>query len=83
MFAYGQTGSGKTFTMQGPDIDNPELRGILPRIVDHIFSEIMKAPSTIEFTVSVSYLEIYMEKIRDLLERTECLVAIVFAFSLT
>ena len=30
IFAYGQTGSGKTFTMQGPDIENIEMQGIVP-----------------------------------------------------
>ncbi|KAI9593739.1 P-loop containing nucleoside triphosphate hydrolase protein, partial [Syncephalis fuscata] len=30
VFAYGQTGSGKTFTMMGADIDNEELRGVVP-----------------------------------------------------
>ncbi|KAF9357105.1 hypothetical protein BGX34_009598 [Mortierella sp. NVP85] len=67
VFAYGQTGSGKTFTMMGPSIDDEETKGIIPRIVDRIFSSILAAPSTTEFTVTVSYLEIYMEKIRDLL----------------
>ncbi|KAG0238950.1 hypothetical protein BGX31_003141 [Mortierella sp. GBA43] len=67
VFAYGQTGSGKTFTMMGPSIDDEETKGIIPRIVDRIFSSILAAPSTTEFTVKVSYMEIYMEKIRDLL----------------
>ncbi|KAF9973097.1 hypothetical protein BGZ65_009443, partial [Modicella reniformis] len=67
VFAYGQTGSGKTFTMMGPSIDDEETKGIIPRIVDRIFSSILTAPSTTEFTVKVSYMEIYMEKIRDLL----------------
>ena len=31
VFAYGQSGSGKTFTMFGPDIGNPELKGVIPR----------------------------------------------------
>jgi kinesin family protein 15 len=42
IFAYGQTGSGKTFTIQGPNAldENPdsELRGILPRCFEHLFS---------------------------------------------
>ncbi|KAI8142851.1 kinesin heavy chain [Fennellomyces sp. T-0311] len=67
VFAYGQTGSGKTFTMMGADIDDEKTKGITPRIVEQIFASIMAAPSNIEFTVKVSYMEIYMEKVRDLL----------------
>jgi len=66
IFAYGQTGSGKTFTMQGPDIENQELKGIIPRIVEAIFLKVEDAPETVEFTVRASLVEIYMEKIRDL-----------------
>lgn len=67
VFAYGQTGSGKTFTMMGADIDNEELKGIIPRIIEQIFRSIIESPANMEFTVKVSYMEIYMEKIRDLL----------------
>lgn len=66
IFAYGQTSSGKTHTMAGPDIGGEE-RGIIPRIIDNIFSYIEIAPESFEFTVRMSYFEIYMEKIRDLL----------------
>ncbi|KAK9452750.1 P-loop containing nucleoside triphosphate hydrolase protein [Dipodascopsis uninucleata] len=66
VFAYGQTGSGKTYTMMGPDINSPD-RGIIPRIVQQIFDSIMQSPPEIEYTVRVSYMEIYMEKIKDLL----------------
>ncbi|EST09007.1 Kinesin, motor domain protein [Kalmanozyma brasiliensis GHG001] len=67
IFAYGQTGSGKTFTMMGADIDNDNLKGIVPRITEQIFENIMASPPHLEYLVKVSYLEIYMEKIRDLL----------------
>ncbi|KAK9768044.1 hypothetical protein K7432_001631 [Basidiobolus ranarum] len=66
VFAYGQTGSGKTHTMMG-DMESEEFKGIIPRIVETIFKSIHNSPSTIEYTVKVSYMEIYMEKIRDLL----------------
>lgn len=66
IFAYGQTSSGKTHTMEGPDMDGND-RGIIPRIVQNIFQYIELAPDTLEFTVRVSYFEIYMERIRDLL----------------
>ena len=51
----------------GSDIDDDEGRGVIPRIVEQIFTNIMSSPSTIEYTVRVSYMEIYMERIRDLL----------------
>jgi kinesin family protein 5 len=66
-FAYGQTGSGKTFTMMGADIDNHELKGIIPRITEQIFQSIVESDAHIEYMVKVSYMEIYLERIRDLL----------------
>ncbi|TPX67783.1 hypothetical protein CcCBS67573_g07417 [Chytriomyces confervae] len=66
IFAYGQTGSGKTHTMMG-DMESDEWKGLTPRLVETIFSTIFNAPSNLEFTVKVSYMEVYMEKIRDLL----------------
>ena len=68
VFAYGQTGSGKTFTMQGPDIDDYEMQGIIPRMVRTIFNRIDNSSENIEFTVKVSMAEIYMERIKDLLD---------------
>lgn len=67
VFAYGQTGAGKSYTMMGGDIDNEESRGIIPRIVAQIFESILSSPGNIEYTVRVSYMEIYMERVRDLL----------------
>ncbi|KAL8655185.1 MAG: hypothetical protein Q9226_003145 [Calogaya cf. arnoldii] len=67
VFAYGQTGAGKSYTMMGADIDHEEQRGIIPRIVEQMFASILRSPGNIEYTVRVSYMEIYMEKIRDLL----------------
>ncbi|KAL9614019.1 MAG: hypothetical protein Q9167_001499 [Letrouitia subvulpina] len=67
VFAYGQTGAGKSYTMMGSDIDDNEQRGIIPRIVEQMFTSIMRSPGNIEYTVRVSYMEIYMERIRDLL----------------
>src|SRR6195952_3273084 len=67
VFAYGQTGAGKSYTMMGSDIDNDEGRGVIPRIVEQIFTSILSSPGNIEYTVRVSYMEIYMERIRDLL----------------
>ncbi|KAI8640730.1 P-loop containing nucleoside triphosphate hydrolase protein [Parasitella parasitica] len=62
VFAYGQTASGKTFTMMG----NEAEPGVIPRSVDNVFDFIKKA-ITREFLLRVSYLEIYNETIKDLL----------------
>ena len=67
IFAYGQTGSGKSFTMEGVRSD-PELSGLIPRMFDYLFDLISKADEEVEFTIKCSYLEIYMEKIMDLLD---------------
>ncbi|KAK7014832.1 kinesin heavy chain [Favolaschia claudopus] len=66
VFAYGQTGSGKTFSMMG-DMNSDELKGITPRITEHIFQSIVESDAHLEYLVKVSYMEIYLEKIRDLL----------------
>jgi kinesin family protein 5 len=65
IFAYGQTGSGKTHTMMGV-VENEELRGIIPRVVQAIFSA-LEGSVLVQYTVKVSYVEIYNEKIQDLL----------------
>lgn len=67
IFAYGQTSSGKTHTMQGI-IDSEEKKGVVPRMVEYLFEKIGSSEEDIEFTVKCSILEIYMEKIRDLLD---------------
>jgi len=68
VLAYGQTGSGKTYTMLGPSFDSEEDRGVIPRMVNQVFDIIGDAPEEIEFQVKVSMIEIYREKIRDLLD---------------
>ena len=65
VFAYGMTGTGKTFSMQGTR-DSP---GVIPLAVSDIFSYIRETPDR-EFLLRVSYLEIYNEKIHDLLSPT-------------
>uniref|UniRef100_A0A2M3ZFY2 Kinesin-like protein n=1 Tax=Anopheles braziliensis TaxID=58242 RepID=A0A2M3ZFY2_9DIPT len=67
IFAYGQTSSGKTHTMEGV-IGDPAKQGIIPRIVNDIFNHIFTMEMNIEFHIKVSYYEIYMDKIRDLLD---------------
>ncbi|KAJ4461592.1 putative Kinesin-II 95 kDa subunit [Paratrimastix pyriformis] len=66
VFAYGQTGTGKTFTMEGVP-EPPELRGVIPNAFNHIFEQISLIADR-QFMVRASFLEIYNEKIRDLLE---------------
>lgn len=68
VFAYGQTSSGKTYTMSGIKLDDNELMGIIPRMISTVFEQISNADPCIEYQIKVSYCEIYMEKIRDLLE---------------
>lgn len=65
-FVYGQTGTGKTFSMEGVPGDK-EYAGIIPRVMDDIFDGIHHMQAELEFLVKVSYVEIYLEKIRDLL----------------
>ncbi|XP_055526887.1 kinesin heavy chain-like [Wyeomyia smithii] len=67
IFAYGQTSSGKTHTMEGVTGD-PIKQGIIPRIVDDIFNHIYSMEVNLEFHIKVSYYEIYLDKIRDLLD---------------
>lgn len=67
VFAYGQSGSGKTHTMTG-NLDKRDMWGMMPQVVDYIFSEIKKLTSTTKtFKVKVSYVELYNGKSRDLL----------------
>ena len=71
IFAYGQTSSGKTHTMEGV-INDPNLQGIIPRIVNDIFNHIYSMEENLEFHIKCSYFEIYLDKCRDLLDR-KCL----------
>ena len=68
IFAYGQTASGKTHTMEGADIFHPLTSGVIPRAAAALFQACSHAPADIEFAIKVSFVEIYMERIRDLLD---------------
>lgn len=63
IFAYGMTGSGKTFSMKGSDQDP----GFVKLSIDDIFSKIENDRGNKQFSISITYLEIYNEKIVDLL----------------
>jgi kinesin family protein 11 len=68
VFAYGQTGTGKTHTMEG-DIskkDITRMSGVIPRAVHTIFRELEKQEAA-EYSVKVSFLELYNEELADLL----------------
>jgi kinesin family protein 16B len=64
VFAYGQTGSGKTYTMMG----SPENQGLIPRICKALFDRMIEnSKRGTTHRVQVSYLEIYQERVADLL----------------
>ncbi|CAI4224627.1 unnamed protein product [Auanema sp. JU1783] len=67
IFAYGQTGSGKSYTMMGKVNDEQDC-GIIPRLCHDLFSRIEnnQDPNT-QYSVEVSYMEIYCERVKDLL----------------
>jgi len=65
IFAYGQTGAGKSYTMMGKQEEGQE--GIIPMICDDLFKRIHETESeTLKYSVEVSYMEIYCERVRDL-----------------
>ncbi|WFD24342.1 hypothetical protein MEQU1_003041 [Malassezia equina] len=66
IFAYGQTASGKTFTLSG---DEAGLEpGVIPRAVQDLFQGICQGSAQREYLLRVSYLEIWNEVVKDLLE---------------
>lgn len=66
ILAYGQTGAGKSFTMIG-DTRNYQHRGIAPRAIAQVYEEVDNRIE-ISYTIHVSYMEIYNDRIYDLLE---------------
>lgn len=66
IFAYGQTGAGKSYTMMGKQEEGQE--GIIPMICDDLFKRIHETEDeALKYSVEVSYMEIYCERVRDLL----------------
>ncbi|XP_048966057.1 kinesin-like protein KIF1C isoform X3 [Canis lupus dingo] len=66
IFAYGQTGAGKSYTMMGRQ--EPGQQGIVPQLCEDLFSRVNKNESAqLSYSVEVSYMEIYCERVRDLL----------------
>uniref|UniRef100_A0A6Q2YUA2 plus-end-directed kinesin ATPase n=1 Tax=Esox lucius TaxID=8010 RepID=A0A6Q2YUA2_ESOLU len=66
IFAYGQTGSGKSYTMMGKQ-DVPDQQGIIPLVPRIFFSQSEDVFEINAFNSAVSYMEIYCERVRDLL----------------
>uniref|UniRef100_A0A6Q2ZM09 plus-end-directed kinesin ATPase n=1 Tax=Esox lucius TaxID=8010 RepID=A0A6Q2ZM09_ESOLU len=68
IFAYGQTGSGKSYTMMGKQ-DVPDQQGIIPLMCEDLFTKFNDSnnDNSKSYSVEVSYMEIYCERVRDLL----------------
>ncbi|KAM8887657.1 kinesin-like protein KIF1A isoform 16-T16 [Synchiropus picturatus] len=67
IFAYGQTGAGKSYTMMGKQ-DVKDQQGIIPLLCEDLFTKINdNTDNSMSYSVEVSYMEIYCERVRDLL----------------
>nr|XP_039270728.1 kinesin-like protein KIF1B isoform X1 [Styela clava] len=67
IFAYGQTGAGKSYTMMGKQ-DGGDQAGIIPQLCEELFCRVSgHEEQSLKFSVEVSYMEIYCERVRDLL----------------
>ncbi|XP_054644891.1 kinesin-like protein KIF1A isoform X1 [Dunckerocampus dactyliophorus] len=67
IFAYGQTGAGKSYTMMGKQ-DVKDQQGIIPLLCEDLFTKINdNTDNSLSYSVEVSYMEIYCERVRDLL----------------
>jgi len=69
VMAYGQTGAGKTHTVMGKD-GSPHFRGLIPRTISALFKELSNFGRE-KLLISISYLEIYNERLHDLLTGKE------------
>ncbi|KAG1363947.1 kinesin-like protein KIN-4A [Cocos nucifera] len=67
VLAYGQTGSGKTYTM-GTSCRDGSQTGLIPQVVNTLFSKIETLKHQAEFQLHVSFIEILKEEVRDLLD---------------
>ncbi|MED6258608.1 Kinesin-like protein kif1a, partial [Ilyodon furcidens] len=67
IFAYGQTGAGKSYTMMGRQ--EKDQQGIIPLLCEDLFTKIndISNDNSMSYSVEVSYMEIYCERVRDLL----------------
>ncbi|KAJ4877802.1 Kinesin-like protein FRA1 [Raphanus sativus] len=67
VLAYGQTGSGKTYTM-GTGCGDTSQTGIVPQVMNALFTKIETLKDQIEFQIHVSFIEIHKEEVQDLLD---------------
>lgn len=70
IISYGQTGAGKTYSMEGPSIlhCNELKTGLVQRVVNDLFECLRTSADITTWTVKLSMVEIYLEKVRDLLD---------------
>ncbi|CAN6849559.1 unnamed protein product [Brassica oleracea] len=68
VLAYGQTGSGKTYTMGTGSGDSSQTGGIVPQVMNSLFTKIETLKDQIEFQIHVSFIEIHKEEVQDLLD---------------
>jgi len=54
--------------MEGGSLSDPISKGLIPRMFEYLFDKIKQADPSLEFSIKCSYMEIYMEKIMDLLD---------------
>ncbi|KAJ9473255.1 Kinesin-like protein KIN-1 [Diplonema papillatum] len=74
VFAYGQTGSGKTHTMEGDKVKGSDQTGLIPRLVNDLFSMFRERSEDVtNVRVSMSYVQIYQDQIQDLLQARKLL----------
>ncbi|CAM8988041.1 unnamed protein product [Rhodiola kirilowii] len=73
IITYGQTGAGKTYTMEGPNITGCDdlKKGLLQRVVGGLFESIKFSEEPVKYSIKLSMVEIYMEKVRDLFDLTK------------
>eukprot|EP00956_Cyclotella_meneghiniana_P001640 scaffold1805_cov69-Cyclotella_meneghiniana.AAC.3 len=92
LIAYGQTGSGKTYTMMGnsssgsgdsggktgkTSMATDNHRGMIPRLIHDVFRQMTLSSPTVEYIVKCSFVEIYLEKVMDLLSPVNRSIRIV------
>ncbi|WOG84332.1 hypothetical protein DCAR_0103515 [Daucus carota subsp. sativus] len=70
IITYGQTGAGKTYSMEGPGIVNcdEQNKGLVPRVIEELFETTRASDGAFNYIITLSMVEIYMEKIRDLFD---------------
>ncbi|XP_022848841.1 kinesin-like protein KIN-4C [Olea europaea var. sylvestris] len=69
VLAYGQTGSGKTYTMGTNYHGEEHQNGVIPKVMDTIFSKVESMKESKEFLIRVSFIEIFKEDVFDLLDQ--------------